>query len=64
MRVWEVSIVKTSGTTRASWRRAEQLVGIYGSREAAFLVLQEQERMLKWAQHPYGERFRVQFGQN
>ena len=63
MRVWEVSIVKTSGITSASWQRQEQLVGIYGSREAAFRVLAEQERLLKWAPRPNGERFRVQLRQ-
>jgi hypothetical protein len=60
MKVWQVAIVKTSGSTMAEWQRSEKVVGNCGSREAAFRAKAEQERMLKWAPRPNGERFVVQ----
>jgi hypothetical protein len=60
MKVWQVAIVKTSGITMAEWQRSEKVVGNYGTIADAFRVKAEQERMLKWAPRPNGERFVVQ----
>ena len=60
MKVWQVAIVKTVGIAMAEWRRQEKVVGTYGTIADAFRVKAEQERMLKWAPRPNGERFVVQ----
>jgi hypothetical protein len=44
----------------AEWQRSEKVVGNYGTIADAFRVKAEQERMLKWAPRPNGERFVVQ----